>query len=176
MCADAPRGRSAGPRGTLCHACGTSMGGRERHMERDIEQEEREREGESERASERERARERQRQREGGALPLHQEEVRYLCLCLFALTSSCSPERFPAPKVTRLFRVIDSWLWKGYRESRRCSRDTYPESCITKYTSIRRKPGCQRMYRSSRHCLPCARRFGSTLISHKVFIKSFGKS
>ena len=30
-------------------------------------------------------------------------------------------------------------LWEGYRESRRCSRDTYPESYITKYTSIRRK-------------------------------------
>ena len=27
-----------------------------------------------------------------------------------------------------------------YRESRRCSRDAYPESNITKYTSIRRKP------------------------------------
>ena len=25
--------------------------------------------------------------------------------------------------------------WEGCRESRRCSRDTYPESCITKYTS-----------------------------------------
>ena len=30
-------------------------------------------------------------------------------------------------------------LWEGCHESRRCSRDTYPESCITKYTSIRRK-------------------------------------
>jgi len=29
-------------------------------------------------------------------------------------------------------------LSEGYRESRRCSRDTYPESYITKYTSIRR--------------------------------------
>jgi len=29
-------------------------------------------------------------------------------------------------------------LWEGYHESRRCSRDTYPESYITKYTSIRR--------------------------------------
>ena len=29
-------------------------------------------------------------------------------------------------------------LWEGYHERRRCSRDTYPESCITKYTSIRR--------------------------------------
>ena len=26
----------------------------------------------------------------------------------------------------------------GYHESRRCSRDTYPESCTTKYTSIRK--------------------------------------
>jgi len=26
----------------------------------------------------------------------------------------------------------------GYHDSRRCSRDTYPESYITKYTSIRR--------------------------------------
>jgi len=29
-------------------------------------------------------------------------------------------------------------LREGYRESRRCSRVTYPESYITKYTSIRR--------------------------------------
>ena len=29
-------------------------------------------------------------------------------------------------------------LWEGCRESRRCSRDTYPESYVTKYTSIRR--------------------------------------
>ena len=27
----------------------------------------------------------------------------------------------------------------GYHEGRRCSRDTYPESCITKYSSIRRE-------------------------------------
>ena len=33
---------------------------------------------------------------------------------------------------------------EGYHESRRCSRDTYPESCITKYTGIRRKNnGCR---------------------------------
>jgi len=31
-----------------------------------------------------------------------------------------------------------NFLREGCRESRRCSRDTYPESCITKYTSIRR--------------------------------------
>ena len=29
-------------------------------------------------------------------------------------------------------------LWEGFRESRRCSRDTYPESYFTEYTSIRR--------------------------------------
>jgi len=31
-----------------------------------------------------------------------------------------------------------SFIWQGCRESRRCSRDTYPKSYITKYTSIRR--------------------------------------
>ena len=32
-----------------------------------------------------------------------------------------------------------SWdLWEGYHESRGCSRDTYPESYITKYTRTRR--------------------------------------
>ena len=39
------------------------------------------------------------------------------------------------------FRTIASLLselWEGFRESRRCSRDTYPESYITKYTCIRR--------------------------------------
>ena len=29
-------------------------------------------------------------------------------------------------------------LWEGYHESKRYSRDTYPESYFTKYTSIRR--------------------------------------
>ena len=29
-------------------------------------------------------------------------------------------------------------LWEGCRESRRCFRDTYPESYITKYTSTRK--------------------------------------
>jgi len=35
-------------------------------------------------------------------------------------------------------RLSVSWLWEGYHESRRCSRDTHPEAYITKYTSIRR--------------------------------------
>jgi len=41
-------------------------------------------------------------------------------------------------------RVTPSWqvrcdrLWEGFRESQTCSRDTNPESYITKYTSIRR--------------------------------------
>ena len=29
-------------------------------------------------------------------------------------------------------------FWEEFRESRSCSRDTYPESYITKYTIIRR--------------------------------------
>ena len=38
--------------------------------------------------------------------------------------------------------MIDSGLvgstdfWEGFRESRRCSRDTYPESFITEYTLV----------------------------------------
>ena len=33
-------------------------------------------------------------------------------------------------------RVERGGLWEGCRESRRCSRDTYTDSHITKYTSI----------------------------------------
>jgi len=32
-----------------------------------------------------------------------------------------------------------TYSWEGCRESRRCSRDTYPESYIIMYTRIRRK-------------------------------------
>ena len=35
-------------------------------------------------------------------------------------------------------RGVGFYIWEGYRESRRCLSDTYPESYITKYTSIRR--------------------------------------
>ena len=41
----------------------------------------------------------------------------------------------------RLGRTTHSWVrppLEGYHESRRCSRDTCPESYITKYTGIRR--------------------------------------
>ena len=42
-------------------------------------------------------------------------------------------------------RVIDSGLVVGYHAGRRCLRDTYPESYITKYTIMRRKnSGAQR--------------------------------
>jgi hypothetical protein len=40
--------------------------------------------------------------------------------------------------LTSLVRTIDGKLWEGYHESRRCSRDTYPDSYITKDTSIRK--------------------------------------
>ena len=36
------------------------------------------------------------------------------------------------------FKAHSPVRWKGYLESRRCSRDTYPESYIIKYTGIRR--------------------------------------
>ena len=51
-------------------------------------------------------------------------------------------------------RRLSRALREGCRESRRCSRDTYPESYITMYTSIRRKKGvAQRAYKRvvSRH-------------------------
>ena len=34
--------------------------------------------------------------------------------------------------------MLTSWVWEGYHKSKRCSRDTYPESYVIKYTSIRR--------------------------------------
>ena len=34
--------------------------------------------------------------------------------------------------------ILAGPLWEGYRESKRCSKDTYAESYITKHTSIRR--------------------------------------
>ena len=53
-----------------------------------------------------------------------------------------NPARATAKFALRsVLELIDSGLvglWEGYRERRRCSRDTYPESSITKYTSIRR--------------------------------------
>ena len=39
---------------------------------------------------------------------------------------------------TCIYHTLAGPLWEGCRESRRCSRDTYPESYVTKYTSILR--------------------------------------
>jgi len=69
-------------------------------------------------------------------------------------THGQAPQTGPGtPRVrSRAFlSVIGSGLigWEGYRESRRCSRDTYPESCITKYTSIRRKPRYRLQFHSA---------------------------
>jgi len=44
--------------------------------------------------------------------------------------------------ISRIFNSLhrlEGPLWEGCRESKRGSMDTYPESYITKYTSIRRK-------------------------------------
>ena len=55
---------------------------------------------------------------------------------------NCVPSRVQTSAMLSL--VIDAGLvgstdfhWEGYRESGRCSRDTCPESYITKYTSTR---------------------------------------
>ena len=32
--------------------------------------------------------------------------------------------------------MVDSGLWEGYHESRRCARDTYQKSYITTYTIL----------------------------------------
>jgi len=39
-------------------------------------------------------------------------------------------------------------LWEGFHKSRKCSRNTYPGSCITKYASTRRIIGILREDRS----------------------------
>ena len=64
----------------------------------------------------------------------------------------------PSVYVPSFDRLKVGWLngfsfitsWEGCRESRRCSRDTYPESYITKYTKIMCRPFMYRpcMYRS----------------------------
>ena len=48
---------------------------------------------------------------------------------------------WPDPFCSRVVASVDRLTpaWEGYHESRRCSRDTYPESYITKYTSTRRE-------------------------------------
>jgi len=52
------------------------------------------------------------------------------------------PPAPPARQVASLTLPLDAGcglcIWEGCHESRRCSRDTYPESYITKYTGIRR--------------------------------------
>ena len=39
-------------------------------------------------------------------------------------------------RLERNDRLSVGWLWEGYRESRRSSRDTYPESYISEYTLV----------------------------------------
>ena len=46
----------------------------------------------------------------------------------------CMVDRYAEAKIVHSTLSIASR--EGYHERRRCSRDTYPESSITKYTSI----------------------------------------
>ena len=50
-----------------------------------------------------------------------------------------STQNLPSSPFLAFPELIDSPLWEGHLESRRCSRDTHPESYITKCTRIRRK-------------------------------------
>ena len=69
--------------------------------------------------------------------------------------------------------ITQSWL--AYRESRRCSRDTYPASYITKYTSIRRfkahrqhRRRGRRPRRRSPPCPPTSRQPGPRIPSERA--------
>ena len=67
---------------------------------------------------------------------------------------------------------------KGFRESRRCSRDTYPESYITEYTSVyEEKEATQRAWEG---CVPCctarlrwppSARSSSLLTRERIFVE-----
>ena len=81
------------------------------------------------------------------------------------------------PRVERLYMttsverqraLINPGLWEGYHERRRCSRDTYPESCITKYTSVRR------LFSRDRHHDPCRGTTGVCLFWRKTTHDSQG--
>ena len=64
------------------------------------------------------------------------------------------------------------YVWEGCRESRRCPRDTYPESYITRYTSIRQthhvdlrvgsQPDWRRARQSRNSCRISLNSLGST--------------
>ena len=58
--------------------------------------------------------------------------MRVSCLLGFAMPA-CVQRR---DKYTQYCETIDSGLGEGYYKSRRCSRDTCPETHTTKYTSI----------------------------------------
>jgi len=53
---------------------------------------------------------------------------------------------------------------EGYRESRRCSRDTYPASYITKNTSVRRETVYEEITKYT-----CIRRETTRVIYHQVY-------
>ena len=43
-------------------------------------------------------------------------------------------QRTPARVKSKTALILADGLWEGYHESRRCSKDTYPASYMTKYT------------------------------------------
>ena len=67
--------------------------------------------------------------------PSHDGENVFFSFPLSQQGFLCCPPR----QKSRVERLKAKWnLWEGFRESSRCSRDTYPESYITEHTSIQR--------------------------------------
>ena len=70
-----------------------------------------------------------------------------VCVCVYVCVCVCHAghdhqghgalHHLLTPQSERHSALIDwvGWLWEGYHESRRCPRDTYPDSYITKYTT-----------------------------------------
>jgi len=67
-----------------------------------------------------------------GAAPALCDDTVYRCPTPYTL------KRTIAGLAVALSGALLSVIGEGYHESRRCSRDTYPESYITKFVSIRR--------------------------------------
>ena len=64
-----------------------------------------------------------------------------LCVSCKALRCVCPAERcmLRRQRPGRGDRLEVGWHWEGHHKNRRCSRHTYPESCIANCTSIRRQ-------------------------------------
>ena len=67
----------------------------------------------------------------------HADEMRDKEECVLPLRCRAKMAHVRQTRLDRGLQVKVTPLWEGYRESRRCSRASYPESYITKNTRIR---------------------------------------